>query len=562
MIIALAGFLAVSCSSLKKMKKHAGDITYAVTPEVLAAKGGAVDVKIDVTFPGQYFNKNTRVEATPVLRFNGGEKPFEMKALQGEKVAGNMEVIPYNEGKTITYTGRVPYEDAMRLSNLEIDLVGFKGAKSLAFGPRKIGNGVIATAALVENKPRPSLGADGFQRVTKKQKEAAIYYQINSAEIRGRQTTSNEIKELEAFIKEATLPGNATLGSIDVKSYASPDGPLGLNEKLADNRENGATAFLKNRLKTKKILTPTASLFNQQVVPEDWEGFQEAMEHSSIQDKELILRVLSMYPDPETREREIKNIASVFPAVAGQVLPKLRRSLFVVNVEQTGKADEELKALARANPGELNAEELLHAATLFEGQGDKLSIYRVATRLYPTDWRGFNNAGTILLERGEIVEAKANFERAASLSPGNKTVQNNLGAVALKEGDIRQASVYLDNATGAGAGVDYNKGILAIINGDYNAAVRHLENYNDVNAALANVLAGNYNEAAKKLNAENSAPGFYLKAVIGARMNNAAMVLENLKKATTLKLSCKRLAATDVEFARYFDDPGFAAIVK
>ncbi|MDR2413775.1 MAG: hypothetical protein LBD64_02160 [Odoribacteraceae bacterium] len=545
------------------MKKHSSDITYAVTPEVLAAKGGIVDLKIDITFPGHYFNKSTRIEATPVLRFNGGEKSFEMKELQGEKVIGNMEVIPYNEGKTVTYISRIPYEDVMRLSSLEIDLVGFKGSKSLAFGPRKIGNGIIATAALVENKPLLSLGADEFQRVTKQQKEAAIYYLINSAEIRNREMTSKEIKELEAFIKEALLSKNTALGSIDVKSYASPDGPLGLNEKLAGNRETGSTAFLKNQLKTKKILpTLPASLLNQHVVPEDWEGFQKAMEESNIQDKELILRVLSMYSDPEVREREIKNIASAFTTVAEQVLPKLRRSLFVVNTEQTGKSDEELKSLAQKNPGELNAEELLYAATLFEREGDKLSIYRAITRLYSNDWRGYNDVGTILLEQCEIAEAKASFNRAAALSPNNKVILNNLGAVALKEGNLQQASVHLGNATGAGAEVEYNKGILSIINGDYNAAVRYLGAYNDVNAALANILVGNYNEATRKLNTDNSALGFYLKAVIGARQNNSAMVLDNLKKATTIKLSYKQLAATDAEFVRYFENPEFAAIVK
>ncbi|MDR0544514.1 MAG: hypothetical protein LBG30_04105 [Odoribacteraceae bacterium] len=545
------------------MKKRANDITYAVTPEVLAEKGGAVDVKIDVTFPQKYFNKGTRVEATPVLRFNGGEKSFEMKALQGEKVIGNMEVIPYSEGKTITYTGQVSYEEAMRLSDLEIDLVGHKGSASLAFGPRKIGEGIIATATLLENKPLPLLGTDEFQRVTRLQKEAAIYYLINSAEIRDRQMTSDEIKGLETFIKEALLSENAALGSIDVKSYASPDGPLGLNEKLAGNRESGSTAFLKRQLKAKKILPNVpASLLNQQVVPEDWEGFREAMESSNIRDKELILRVLSMYSDPEVREREIKNIASTFAAVAEQVLPKLRRSLFVVNVEQTGKSDAELKALAQTNPDDLNAEELLYAATLFEEQGDKLTIYRLVARLHPNDWRGHNDVGAILFEGGEIVEAKANFNRAASLSPNNKVIQNNLGAVALKEGNTRQAAVYLGNATGAGAEVDYNKGVMAIIDGHYSAAVRYLGSYNNVNAALANILAGNYNEAAKKLNTDNSALGFYLKAVIGARLDNAQTAMENLKKATALKPSYKMLAATDMEFARYFGRPEFAAIIK
>jgi Flp pilus assembly protein TadD len=248
--------------------------------------------------------------------------------------------------------------------------------------------------------------------------------------------------------------------------------------------------------------------------------------------------------------------------VAEQVLPKLRRSLFVVNTEQVGKSDEELKTLAQTNPADLNVEELLYAATLFGSPGDKLSIYKMVTRLYPNDWRGYNDVGIVVFESGDIAEAKSNFNRAASLSPNNKVIQNNLGAIALKEGNIQQASVYLGNATGAGPEVEYNKGILSIINGDYSTAVRYLGSHNNVNAALANILAGNYNEATKKLDIDNSALGYYLKAVIGARINNSSMVLDNLKKAVTMRYSYKQLAATDMEFARYFENPEFAAIVK
>ncbi|MDR1273599.1 MAG: hypothetical protein LBK12_03520 [Odoribacteraceae bacterium] len=540
------------------MKKHAKDITYAVTPETLAVKGGMVDLKIDITFPGQYFNKKVRVEATPVLRFNGGEKAFEMKALQGEKVVGNNEVIPYNGGKTVTYISQLPYADAMRLSDLEIDIVGFKGLTSVAFNPAKIGTGVIATATLVENKALPVLGADNFQRVTKQQKEAAIYYLINSSEIRNREISSNEIKGLEAFIKESLAAEDIQLNGIDIRSYASPDGPLGLNEKLANNRETGSTSYLKKQLKSNALL----ALFNQYVVPEDWDGFQKAMESSNIQDKDLILRVLSMYTDPEVREREIKNIASAFTAIAEQILPKLRRSLFVANAERTGKSDAQLKSLAQTNPSDLDVEELLYAATLFDGQGDRLAIYRVVTRLFPNDWRGYNDIGILTLEGGDLTEAKANFSRAAALSANNKVIQNNLGVIALKEGNIQQASVYFGSATGAGAEVEYNKGILAIMSGDYSAAVRYLGSYNNANAALANILAGNYNEATKRLSNDNSALGYYLKAVVGARLNNTSMVIDNLKKAVTLRFSYKQTAATDLEFARYFENPEFTSIIK
>lgn len=564
-VVALSGLITVSCSSLKKMKKRAGEITYSVTPETLVAKGGMVDLKIDVTFPAKYFNKKVAIEATPVLRFKGGEKAYEMKAIQGEKVQGNAEVIPYETGKTVSYTSRIPYEDAMRLSDLEIDITGSKGAKTAKFDPRKIGDGVIATETLVVNAPATSVGEDKFQRIIKQQEEAAIYYLINSANIRSKEMTSEEMKKLEAYIKEAATKENMNLNGIDVRSYASPDGAYDFNEKLANQREKNSSAFLKKQMKKGKVEQyKDENFFKDFVVVEDWDGFKKAMEESNIQDKELILRVLSMHSDPEVREREIRNIASAFAVVADQILPKLRRSLFVVNTELIGKSDDELKALAKSNPSDLNVEELLYSATLFDNNNDKLAIYEACMRQFPNDWRGFNDAGMIQFEMGNIAAAQANFNKANSMSANNPVVQNNLGAVALKNGDLKQAEVYFGAATGAGQEVNYNKGIVAIKSGDYAAAVNYFGQCNCVNAALANVLAGNNNEALKKLNAENKEcpMSYYLKAVIGARTNDATAVIENLKKACSLDASFKQLAATDMEFVKFFENNDFVTITK
>ena len=564
-VVALSGLITVSCSSLNKMKKRAGEITYSVTPETLVAKGGMVDLKIDVTFPAKYFNKKVAIEATPVLRFKGGEKAYEMKAIQGEKVQGNAEVIPYETGKTVSYMSRIPYEDAMRLSDLEIDITGAKGAKTVKFDPRKIGDGVIATETLVVNAPATSVGEDKFQRIIKQQEEAAIYYLINSANIRSKEMTSEEMKKLEAYIKEAATKENMNLNGIDVRSYASPDGAYDFNEKLANQREKNSSAFLKKQMKKGKVEQyKDENFFKDFVVAEDWDGFKKAMEESNIQDKELILRVLSMHSDPEVREREIRNIASAFAVVADQILPKLRRSLFVVNTELIGKSDDELKALAKSNPSDLNVEELLYSATLFDNNNDKLAIYEACMRQFPNDWRGFNDAGMIQFEMGNIAAAQANFNKANSMSANNPVVQNNLGAVALKNGDLKQAEIYFGAATGAGDEVNYNKGIVAIKSGDYAAAVNYFGQCNCVNAALANVLAGNNNEALKKLNAENKEcpMSYYLKAVIGARTNDATAVIENLKKACSLDASFKQLAATDMEFVKFFENNDFVTITK
>ncbi len=565
-VLTLAGVVISSCASLNKMKKMEKNIAYKVTPEVLEAKGGQVDVKIDATIPAKYFNKKVTLVATPVLKFqNGGEKAYEPKTFQGEKVQGNNEVVPYATEKTVSYSGSVPFEEAMRVSGLYVKFVGSKGAKSVDYESRKIADGVIATATLVDNTPAAAIGADKFERITKEEQEAAIYYLINSAQIRTKEIKSGDIKALEKFIKDAKVAEDMELKNIQIQSYASPDGPMSLNEKLANNRENAADKFVKNNMKKNKVDEyKNLDFFKKYVVAEDWEGFKKAMEESNIRDKELILRVLAMHSDPEVREREIKNISSAFSTIADQILPKLRRSKFVVNAERIGKSDEEIRDLAKSNPAELNVEELLYAATLFDNNGDKLAIYETAMKQFPSDWRGFNDAGMILFEMGKIEQAKANFQKADQMAANNKVIKNNLGAVELKNGNVKEAEVLFGAATGVGNEVNYNKGIVAIMKGDYKAAVDYFGKCNCENAALANLLAGNNSEAAKKLseNKSDSALAAYLKAVVAARNNDTNAVLSNLKAACAKDAAMKQLAATDLEFAKLFDNADFKAIVK
>ena len=565
-VFALAGFVISSCASLNKMKKMEKNIAYKVTPEILEARGNQVDLKIDATIPAKYFNKKVTLVATPVLKFqNGGEKAYESKTFQGEKVQGNNEVVPYAEGKTVSYSGTVPFEEGMRISGLYVKFEGSKGAKTVNYESDKIADGVLATATLVDNNPAIAIGADLFERITKEEQEAAIYYLINSAQIRTKEIKSEDIKAMEKFIKEAKAAEDMELKNIQIQSYASPDGPMSLNEKLANNREGAADKFVKNNMKKNKVEEyKDLDFFKKYVVAEDWEGFKKAMEESNIRDKELILRVLAMHSDPEVREREIKNISSAFSTIADQILPKLRRSKFIVNADRIGKSDEQIRDLAKSNPAALNVEELLYSATLFDNNADKLAIYETAMKQFPNDWRGYNDAGMVLFEMGKVDQAKADFQKADRLSANNKVVKNNLGAVELKNGNVKEAEVLFGAATGVGDEVNYNKGIVAIKNGDYKAAVNYFGNCNCANAALANLLAGNNNEASKKLNdnKSDSALVSYLKAVVAARNNDNNAVLSNLKAACAKDAAMKQLAATDMEFAKLFGNADFQAIVR
>lgn len=561
----LAGLVLSSCAGLNKMKKEASNINYKVTPEVLEAHADMVDVKITVNIPAKYFNKKVVLVATPVLKYEGGEKAFAPKTLQGEKVQGNNTVVPYETGKTITYTGKVSYEEAMRISDLEIRITGSKGTKSKDFDPYKVADGVVATATLVQNDPRNIVGKDKFQRIIPESEKADLHYLINSSQVRWSEMKAEDIKAIQDYVKSVKGIENKELKGLEISAYASPDGKQDWNEKLANKREKTSKKFMTRQMKRAKIHEfATDELIKSKVTAEDWEGFKELMTQSNIQDKELILRVLSMYSDPEVREKEIRNIAAAFNEVKKEVLPKLRRAQFTVNVDVIGKSDEELKNLAKSNPAALNVEELLYSATLFSGEADKLAIYEAAKKQFPKDWRGFNDAGMVLFGMNKIDEANSNFVKADQLSSNNSVVKNNMGAVALVNNKIQEAEVLFGAAVGAGKEVNYNQGIVAVKKADYAAAVKNFADCNGVNAALANILDGKYNVALDKLNANTSdkAMVYYLKAVVGARTNNNNLVFTNLKTAVAKDASLKNAAKTDMEFAKLFEDAKFKGIVE
>jgi len=560
--VMMAVVVMTSCSPLNKMQKNAANIDYKVTPTVLEAHAGNVDVKIEVNFPPKYFNKAVIVEATPVITFEGGEAAFETKVLQGEEVQENNTVIPYEAGKTITYSGKVPYQAAMRISNLEMRLKVRKGTKSVDVAGIKIADGVVSTSMLVENTPSIAIGADEFQRIIRTAKEADIHYLINSSHVSWKEMRTADVKELAKYIKEAKADERKELKGFEIKSYASPDGAEDFNEKLAGRREASSKKYIKKKMRKIEEFR-VEEFFKSLVTAEDWEGFKKLMEASDIQDKELILRVLSMYNDPEVREREIKNISAAFSSIAKEILPKLRRSQLIINVDNIGFSDEEIIKFAKEEPTKLNVDELLYAATLFEGAADKLYVYETAKKQFANDWRGYNDAGMILFNTGKVDEAKANFAKANELSANNKVVKNNMGAVALYNGDVAGAEVLFGAAAGAGVEVDYNNGIVAIKKANYKEAVKYFGKCNCVNSALASILAGNNNEAIQKLNsAKESAMVDYLKAVVGARTNNQSLVIESLKAAVAKDAKLKVSAKTDIEFAKYFTNAEFMAIVE
>lgn len=565
-VVFVATLVAFSgCTGLKKMKKKQSVISYTLTPQMLEMHGDSVAFSISGKFPAKYHRKKVTCEITPVLKSsNGNEIPLKSVKVQGEKVQDNNTVISFTNGGGFNYSNKIAYTPDMRVCDVVLKVKASAKKKSVDFDPVNIGKGTIATAGLAEKDAKPILAKDNFVRIIPEEKTASIMYLINQSNVRPQELTKEEMKQLRKYLEATQKNPRKEIKGVNISSYASPDGPEDLNDKLSKNRGASANTSIKDQFK-KLDKAKQQGFFDVKATPEDWEGFQKLMQQSDLADKDLVLRVLSMYSDPIQREKEIKNISKVYTQIADKILPKLRRAQLKVNVDSIGRSDEEINATFNSNPTALSVEELLYGATLTKDLNLKLKFYQAAANQYSKDWRGFNNMGYVYVLQGNLNEAKNNFEKAKSINPGNNIVMNNLGVIALREGDFVKAEEYFKSASGAGNEVNYNLGICALKKGDYPTAVSRFGSYCSLNAALAKLLSGNTDGANKTIDCSEDKERcamYYLKAVIGARQGNTDLMYNSLRAAISKNTSLVQQAKTDMEFFKYFNDDTFKSIVK
>ena len=564
-ILILAAVIMTSCSGLNKMKKNSNLVKYEVTPKVLETHAGVVNVTIKGTFPAKYFDKKTTVTATPVLTYTGGETAFEkVQVLQGESVQANNKVITTKNGGDFTYTSTIPYKDAMRMSELVLRIKAVRGKKSLDFEPVKLADGVIATSTLVDKDGKPIMMKDNYVRINPENKLADIHYEINKADINSKELKAEDIALLKEYIKTVSTDPNRQLKSTEVSSYASPDGSMKINEPLSVKRGTTADKFIKKEF-DKIDAAKATGFFNEKTTPEDWDGFKSEVEKSTIQDKELILRVLSMYSDPDVREKEIKNMSAAFAVLKTDILPKLRRSKLAVNVDIVGRTDEQILAQMKADPKLLSLEEMLRAGTLTTDPNEQLKFYQATADNFPKCIRAKNNLGCTYMALGKTDEAIAEFEKAKAIQ-NNDVVKNNLGFGSLVKGDMAKAEEYFNSMTAATAESKYGLGIIAITKAEYDKAVNYFGTEPSFNLALALYLKGDVAKAKSTLDSMKElckcGKPSYLKAVIGARLDDRNYMLSNLREAIGFKVEWKAYAKTDLEFAKYFNDDTFKSTVQ
>ena len=544
-----------SCSN--KLKPLAEEYIKA-EPQPLEAIGGKVPVTINATIPAKWFNKKAVVTITPVLRYQGGEAWGTAYTYQGEKVKGNNQVIPYKEGANVTMKSSFTYKPEMKKSELFLTFDAKIKNKTVKLPDVKIGEGVLATSALADAATaNAAIAADKFQRIIKEAHDASIMFLIQQAELRSKELKKDEISDWKDLVKNADEAPNQNV-AIEIQAYASPDGGVELNTGLAERREKNTDKYLAKELKKMKVDVPVDAKYTAQ----DWEGFQELVSKSNIQDKDLVLRVLSMYSDPEQREQEIKNISSVFSTLADEILPQLRRSRLVANIEIIGKSDDEISALAKNDPKALNVEEILYAATLTNNDAEKTAIYNKASELYPNDYRTWNNVGMMAFRAGDLAKAEQMFNKANSVK-NNPEANMNLGLIALTKGDQAKAQQLFGSASGV-AELSEALGVLYLEQGEWAKAANSFGSVKSNNAALAQILTKDYNKASQTLNAVPNPDAItsYLKAIVAARTNDANGVVSNLKAAIAKDGSLKKEAAIDLEFAKYATNSDFAALVK
>ena len=531
---AILGFAAVACSSPKKMAEMAENVIVKCDPAVLEVVGGEIDATVTVTYPEDYFHPKAILEVTPVIVYEGGEAAMTPFVFQGEKVQDNYEVVPA-AGATVTKKVHFEYVPGMEKSYLELRGVVKYKKKSVDLPTKKVADGANTTYMLVCKKGKLDLKADNYQEIIKQTAEGQILYTINSSYVRGKELKSQSIKDFQAALEEIKANERKNLVSTDVVAYASPDGKEDQNAKLSDNRSKSAEKAF-NKV-TKK--NPVEGPVNVSSVAEDWEGFQELVAASDLQDKELIIRVLSMYSDPAVREKEIKNLSAVYQTLAKEVLPELRRARFIANVEFTNYTSEELLDLIENNIDVLDEEALLRAATLVKENEDKLAVYRKAVDKFNSARAQYNLAVTYI-NMDDLAKAK----NALGKVEADSDVYNALGVIALREDDLNAAAEYF-SLSGNATSVE-NAAIIDILDGEYKAAAQKLAGKNSFNAGLVQVLTGNNNPAFD----HNCPKSSYLRAVAAARRGDAATVKSELVNASKKEALAER-AAKDVEFAQY-----------
>lgn len=545
----LAASVLVITSACSSTMGQLTSANFEVTPNPMETQAGKVTVTINGKFPAKYMKKNVIVTITPELRGSNGYnlRAEEGTSFQGEKVRNNFQTISYEHGGNFTMRQSFDYADALHRSDLYMNIVAKQGKKETKQPLVKVASGIIATSELYQKalkSEQPCLAPDSFQRVTNQKMEAQVKFLVNQANLRKSELASNSVKDFVEMLRKINREHESlNLKNVEVLGYASPEGNFAVNDRLANQRQSVSEEFVKGQMKQARVSGDVTSHYTA----EDWDGFQKLVAASNIQDKDVILRVLSMYQDPEQREQQIRNMSEGFRELADGILPELRRARMIINYETVGRSDEQLKQQYAADPTKLSLDELLYTATLYENPAESEDVYKKAAELFPNDYRAKNNVGVMEMIRGNELNALDNFQEAMDKGKQPEAYAN-MAMMALQHGGLDTAEEYLSNATGA-AEMNRVLGTLNIAKGNYSLAQLNLIGESSNMAALAQILNKDYSTATQTIARikDGDALTDYLNALLLARTGQNDKASEFLRKAAFADPSLASFADRDIE---------------
>jgi Flp pilus assembly protein TadD len=545
----LSAATVILFSSCSKLGPLSAD-NFNVAPNPLETQAGIVPASINGHFPEKYMKRKAIVTVVPELRYsNGTVVQGNTATFQGEKVAGNEQIISYRLGGNYTMKTNFPYADDNK-ADMYLTFRAFIGSKKVNVPEVKVAYGIIATSELYKKTlttAQAAIAPDAYQRISKQKQEANIKFLIQQANLRKSELANNSVQEFVKMLQRINNDReNLNLDNVEVSAYASPDGGFSINDRLAAERQRNSEQYVNQELKRIQMNANVDAKYTAQ----DWEGFQELVKASDIQDKDVILRVLSMYKDPEEREQQIKNISSAFRELADGILPQLRRARLTINYETVGRSDDQILSQIKSDATKLSVEELLYGAALKDDLNEKEDIYKLTTEIYPNDARAYNNLATIQYARGNYKAANQFIEKAKSIAANLPEAQANLGMIALQAGDLKTAEQYIASATGAN-GLQEILGNLHLAQGNYAQAEQDFADIYSNSAALAQILNKNYASAAVTLKyvKHPDATTEYLKTILSTRMGNLDDARETFAKAVTDPWYSK-YAANDLELQK------------
>ncbi len=546
-IIAVAALM--SGCGLDKMANKYETVSFTTTPPTLQAHGGKVALSLDATFAEKYFAKKATVDFTPVLVYNGGETAFKTITIQGEEATGGEATIFNATGGSFKYNDAISYSDEMMSSTLELRAVAKQKDKEKVLGPVNIANGVIATSTRVQDTEDLANNNHGYEHETILEETATIYFLVNQSNIRTTEKSDDDIKALKTFAKN----GYKT-HSIEIISYASPEGSVNMNDNVSDNRMKSTLNYTKRLLRSLKVEgAKNSDLYTETSVGEDWEGFESIVQGSNIKDKRRINKIVNSIADVEVREQQIRDLAEIYDALEDDVLPQLRKATIIIRSYQPKRTDEEIATLSTTTPEELDVKELLFSATLTSDEITQTTIYNKAVELH-NDWRGYNNIACMYLAKGNFSEAITYLEKAEELGGGTSDVLTNKGIIAARKGQLSKAQKLFNDANTT----ENNQAVLDVRQGEYTKAARFYKNGKSFNATLAQLLNG---KNSAKCN-ENTAACNYLNAIANARSGNNDAAISSLTNAINTDVSYKSEAFKDLEFVNLRTNETFIAITK